>query len=79
MGFRTSHTGSLPRPDYLLDLVFKREGGEDVSEATFDEAVERATAYVVRRQVEAGVTVINDGEMSKPTRGLSRRQGAGVR
>lgn len=67
MGFRTSHTGSLPRPDYLLDLVFRREGGEPVDTAAFDEAVERATAYVVKRQAEAGVTVINDGEMSKPS------------
>ena len=34
--FLTTHVGSLPRPEALLDLVFKREGGEPVSEADFD-------------------------------------------
>jgi 5-methyltetrahydropteroyltriglutamate--homocysteine methyltransferase len=66
-GFRTSHTGSLPRPDYLLELVFARESGEAVSEAALDEAVERATAEVVERQKQAGITAIGDGEMSKPS------------
>ena len=43
-GFRTTHTGSLPRPEYLLELMFAREGGEAVDEATLGEAIERATA-----------------------------------
>jgi 5-methyltetrahydropteroyltriglutamate--homocysteine methyltransferase len=67
VSFRTTHTGSLPRPDYLLDLMFAREGGEKVSQEVLDEAVERATDEIVRRQVEAGVTIVNDGEMSKPS------------
>jgi len=67
MAFKTTHTGSLPRPDYLLDLMFAREGGEQVNEAKLDEAIERATAYVIERQKQAGVTVIGDGEMSKPS------------
>ena len=65
--FPTTHTGSLPRPDYLLDLMFAREGGESVDEVALEEAVERATAEVVARQKQAGITVINDGEMSKPS------------
>lgn len=65
--FLTTHVGSLPRPDYLLDLVFGRESGEAVSEADFDAAVEQATAYVIRRQIEAGVSIVNDGEQSKPS------------
>ncbi|MEL1250334.1 cobalamin-independent methionine synthase II family protein [Aurantiacibacter gilvus] len=67
MSFRTTHTGSLPRPDYLLDLVFAREGGEDVSQDAFDAAVERATAEIVSRQKQAGIVVVGDGEMSKPS------------
>ncbi len=67
MAFRTTHTGSLPRPDYLLKLMFARESGEVVDEAKLEEAIERATAYVVDRQKRAGITVINDGEMSKPS------------
>jgi 5-methyltetrahydropteroyltriglutamate--homocysteine methyltransferase len=67
MTFKTTHTGSLPRPADLLELMFAREGGEAVDEAALDEAIERATAYVIERQKQAGVTVINDGEMSKPS------------
>ena len=66
-GFRTSHTGSLPRPDYLLDLMLAREGGETVDPAALEDAIERASADVVARQKRAGLTVINDGEMSKPS------------
>ena len=67
MSFRTTHTGSLPRPDYLLELMFAREGGEAVDEAALDEAIDRATAYVIERQVRAGISVVGDGEMSKPS------------
>lgn len=65
--FLTTHVGSLPRPDALLDLVFTSESGEVVSEAAFEAAVEEATAHVVRRQIEAGLAIINDGEQSKPS------------
>jgi 5-methyltetrahydropteroyltriglutamate--homocysteine methyltransferase len=67
VSFKTTHTGSLPRPDYLLELMFAREGGEAVDEGQLDQAIERATAYVIERQKQAGVSVINDGEMSKPS------------
>ncbi|MEO6040846.1 MAG: cobalamin-independent methionine synthase II family protein [Croceibacterium sp.] len=67
MSFKTTHTGSLPRPDYLLDLMFARERGEAVDEAALEAAIERATAYVIGRQVQAGITVVGDGEMSKPS------------
>lgn len=66
-GFATTHTGSLPRPEYLLDLVFARESGETVDQAALNDAIERATAEVVARQKRAGIAVINDGEMSKPS------------
>ena len=65
--FLTTHVGSLPRPDYLLSLVFARESGEAVSETALEEAVERATAEIVARQKQAGIDFINDGEMSKPS------------
>ncbi|VVT21021.1 cobalamin-independent methionine synthase II family protein [Erythrobacter sp. EC-HK427] len=65
--FLTTHVGSLPRPEYLLDLVFAKEEGADIVESDFDEAVERATAHIVHRQKAAGVDIINDGEMSKPS------------
>ncbi|OYW46974.1 MAG: epoxyalkane--coenzyme M transferase [Sphingomonadales bacterium 32-68-7] len=67
MSFKTTHTGSLPRPDDLLALMFARESGEAVDESVLGEAVERATAHVIERQRRAGVSVIGDGEMSKPS------------
>ena len=67
MSFKTTHTGSLPRPEYLLDLMFAREGGEDVDEAVLNDAIEQATATVIAEQVKAGITVVGDGEMSKPS------------
>ncbi|MBA3864721.1 MAG: epoxyalkane--coenzyme M transferase, partial [Erythrobacter sp.] len=65
--FATTHVGSLPRPEALLELVFAREGGQAVSETDFDAAVEEATAYVIARQKQAGIAIVNDGEMSKPS------------
>jgi len=67
-GFKTTHTGSLPRPQHLLDLMFAREGGEPVDQGELDKAIDDATAYVLGRQIDAGVTVIGDGEMSNPVR-----------
>jgi 5-methyltetrahydropteroyltriglutamate--homocysteine methyltransferase len=67
VSFKTTHTGSLPRPDYLLEPMFARESGEAVDESKLGEAIDRATAYAINRQKQAGVTVINDGEMSKPS------------
>jgi 5-methyltetrahydropteroyltriglutamate--homocysteine methyltransferase len=62
----TTHTGSLPRPAGLLSLLNAKEAGTLGNRADFDAAVRDAVAETVRKQVEAGVDVINDGEMSKP-------------
>ncbi|HEY7641574.1 MAG TPA: cobalamin-independent methionine synthase II family protein [Steroidobacteraceae bacterium] len=61
-----THVGSLPRSQAVTDVLFARDrGGADVAGggATIAEAVRE----VVRRQVEAGVDVVSDGEMSKIT------------
>src|SRR5580658_625098 len=63
----TSHTGSLPRPSALLPLIFAKEAGERVDDAEFDAQVAAAVVETVRKQADAGVDVLNDGEMSKPT------------
>ena len=64
---RTTHSGSLPRPTGLLDLVFDAEAGKEVDPAAFDEAVQAAVNEIVQRQLDVGVDVPNDGEMSKPS------------
>lgn len=63
----TTHTGSLPRPAGLLKLVREREAGGSVDSATYDAEVAEAVGATVRRQVEAGVDVVGDGEVSKPS------------
>ncbi|TCJ69519.1 UNVERIFIED_ORG: 5-methyltetrahydropteroyltriglutamate--homocysteine methyltransferase [Dietzia maris] len=63
----TTHTGSLPRPGNLSTLIRQRENGEldDATVSRLPTVVEEAVATVVRRQVEAGIDIISDGEMSK--------------
>ncbi|MBI3248181.1 MAG: cobalamin-independent methionine synthase II family protein [Deltaproteobacteria bacterium] len=61
----TTHTGSLPRPEDLVTMLYAREQGEEQDSAVFAVRVREATAEVVRKQLEAGVDVINDGEVGK--------------
>ena len=63
----TTHTGSLPRPKALVDLILDREKGEPVGVDAFEAATAEAVADVVARQVAAGIDIVNDGEMSKPS------------
>jgi 5-methyltetrahydropteroyltriglutamate--homocysteine methyltransferase len=62
---QTTHVGSLPRSQPVVDLIFARERGEAVDEPTFDAVMAAAVDEAVRRQVEAGVDLVSDGEMSK--------------
>jgi 5-methyltetrahydropteroyltriglutamate--homocysteine methyltransferase len=62
----TTHTGSLPRPKALTDLVFRRQEGQAVPADQFRAAAAEATNDVVRRQVDAGIDIVSDGEMNKP-------------
>jgi 5-methyltetrahydropteroyltriglutamate--homocysteine methyltransferase len=61
----TTHTGSLPRPDDLADLHIAKAKGEALDEATFEQRVRDAVEEAVSLQVDAGVSVVSDGEMSK--------------
>jgi 5-methyltetrahydropteroyltriglutamate--homocysteine methyltransferase len=61
----TTHVGSLPRGGALVDLLYKKENGEPYDTTELDRVVAAAVDDVVRRQVEAGIDVVSDGEMSK--------------
>jgi 5-methyltetrahydropteroyltriglutamate--homocysteine methyltransferase len=61
----TSHAGSLPRPDDLIDANRAREAGGAADEAGFQTRLRAGVADVVRRQKEVGVDVPNDGEFGK--------------
>src|SRR5678815_4393056 len=56
---RTTHTGSLPRPREILEAL--RAGSMD------ETLLARTVGDVVRKQVEAGIDIVTDGEMSKPS------------
>jgi 5-methyltetrahydropteroyltriglutamate--homocysteine methyltransferase len=63
----TTHTGSLPRPEALTRAMFAREEGVPVDAPALAAQIRAAVADVVRRQEQAGLDVINDGEFSKPS------------
>lgn len=61
----TTHVGSLPRSQEVVDFIFARERGTDYDPAAFDAAMTRAVDTTVRKQVEAGIDIVSDGETSK--------------
>src|SRR5437763_10585804 len=65
--FLTTHTGSLPRPEDLARIMVAREEGVPVDAAALAERVRLAVDEMVDKQVAAGIDIVNDGEMSKPS------------
>ena len=80
----TTHVGSLPRPDDLFELMLARMDGNAIDEQAYAERVRSAVRDCVRQQVDAGLDVVSDGEMGKPSfityaasrlSGLEKREG----
>ena len=61
----TTHTGSLPRPDDLIQIMWAKGDGIPVDEQALAERVATAVQEIVDKQITAGISIINDGEMSK--------------
>ena len=61
----TTHVGSLPRPPSLVDLLDAQDKGRDYDAAAFEQEVTAAVRDVVTKQVDAGIDIVCDGEMSK--------------
>jgi len=61
----TTHVGSLARPESLIPLLRSKERGQPYDQETFAKLVRDAVADVVRRQTEAGVDIVTDGEQGK--------------
>jgi 5-methyltetrahydropteroyltriglutamate--homocysteine methyltransferase len=61
----TTHVGSLPRSQEVVDLLFAQDRGDTVDEPQFNEVMRRAVAGIVKQQEEAGVDIVSDGETSK--------------
>jgi 5-methyltetrahydropteroyltriglutamate--homocysteine methyltransferase len=62
---RTTHTGSLPRPPEIFAIMQAIAAGKDFDRPAYEAALTRHVADIVRKQVEAGIDVVNDGEVSK--------------
>src|SRR5262249_56105710 len=65
--FLTTHTGSLPRPDDLVGMMYAKEEGVPVEREALGARVREAVGEAVKKQVDAGIDIVNDGEMSKPS------------
>ncbi|TVS01682.1 MAG: epoxyalkane--coenzyme M transferase [Rhodobacteraceae bacterium] len=65
MPLRTTHVGSLPRSQAVVDFLFAREGGEGYDASAFDACMAEAVMENVRRQKVAGIDIVSDGECSK--------------
>ena len=62
--FLTTHTGSLPRPDDLIRMMYAKEEGVPVERDPLAARVRAGAAELERQQVDAGIDIVNDGEMS---------------
>lgn len=61
----TSHVGSLPRTQEVVDFIFAREHGKAYDQGAFDACMTKAVSETVRKQKDAGVDIVSDGETSK--------------
>jgi 5-methyltetrahydropteroyltriglutamate--homocysteine methyltransferase len=61
----TTHVGSLPRSQEVVDLLFAQDRGEPIDAAQFDQMMGCAVDDLVRRQSETGIDIVSDGETSK--------------
>ena len=84
----TTHAGSLPRPDDVREMVLAKARGQPMDQAVLDRRLRTSVAEVVRQQIECGLDIINDGELSKPNftdyvleriAGCEKRPGTGRR
>src|SRR6185437_16115981 len=61
----TTHVGSLPRNEKLSDLLMAQEEGKDYDQKVMSSEMDQAVRHVVRKQVEAGIDIGNDGEQRR--------------
>src|SRR6202012_1095698 len=64
---RTTHTGSLPRPPEMLATMRAMAAGKAYGTATYESALKKHGAETFKKQVDAGIDIVTDGECSKPS------------
>jgi 5-methyltetrahydropteroyltriglutamate--homocysteine methyltransferase len=65
--FLTTHTGSLPRPPDLIAMMYAKEEGKPVDADALNARIRTSVGEIVGKQRQAGLDIVNDGEMSKPS------------
>ena len=65
MSILTTHVGSLPRTQKVVDFIFARENKQKFSQEEFDKAMSEAVLETVGKQKQAGISIVSDGETSK--------------
>ena len=61
----TTHAGSLPRPDDLWKMLVAKDNGQPYDQEVFAKRLRSAVAEVVKKQIDSGITIVNDGEFGK--------------
>ena len=65
MKIATTHVGSLPRSQAVVDFIFSREHKQSYDQVAFDRTMQEAVLDTVQKQVDAGINIVSDGETSK--------------
>ena len=65
MNIATTHVGSLPRSQAVVDFIFAREHTQPYDQEAFDRTMQEAVLDTVQKQVDAGISIVSDGETSK--------------
>src|SRR5207249_881331 len=63
----TTHVGSLPRPQELIDMMDAKQQGKAFDEHAYASRVRSAVVEAVRKQAEVGLDILADGELGKPS------------
>jgi 5-methyltetrahydropteroyltriglutamate--homocysteine methyltransferase len=61
----TTHVGSLPRPQEVVDILFAQDRGDAIEAGKFDATIQSAVTDAVNKQAAASVDIVSDGEMGK--------------
>ncbi len=62
---KTTHVGSLPRSKKLSEILFKKDKNEQFNQDELDKIIEEDVNKIVKKQIDIGIDIISDGEMSK--------------
>ena len=62
---KTTHVGSLPRSKKLSEILFKKDKNELFDQRELDKIIEEDVNKIVKKQIDIGIDIVSDGEMSK--------------